>query len=380
MGQKLSSLRKKIRTAKKDALCERNFDESLSRRIGESKIDPIPASLLTLPSELIFEIADYLPPSSYMSLNYLCRRIRNSLGAAIEDILGDKVLTGRWKDCTSSIDMRNIQSLERLEWRSMLERDKKYPSLGVYCSQCLREHDRSQFSFQSLTTPSTERRCLGSAGRVWTCPHRSFSIEDLVGCRERSDAIICGNLLSQAHGSYQEVCSGVSHRAICSWWPIMAMPHNYQPSFEEVKEALGPLNAPICPHLRLNNACIASDYVQECQHLQGVFWGGSYRACQCWKCSSHAPLFTKICDFCDAEINFGIKSHFHFDDGPDILALYIGRKLKSRWHDCTDRDWVCHVADPADFEEYEEAWYAANAECFRRTGCDIVCLERHSGP
>lgn len=28
---------------------------------------------------------------------------------------------------------------------------------------------------------------------------------------------------------------------------------------------------------------------------------------------------------------------------------------------CTDRKWICHVAEPADFEEYEREWQATNA-------------------
>ena len=124
MGQKMSALRRGFRGVKHDAhvQCERDIDGSLSRvtssedecavpssnmiesvqsgiirvssevshRIRESEMETILKSLLKLSTDLILEIADYLPPSSYMSLSYSCWRIRNGMGASIEHILGVK--------------------------------------------------------------------------------------------------------------------------------------------------------------------------------------------------------------------------------------------------------------------------------------------------
>ena len=97
MGQKMSALRRGVRGVKDDAhvQCERDIDESLSRvtssedecavpssnmlesvqsgiirvsseishRIRESEMETILKSLLKLSTDLMLEIADYLPPS-----------------------------------------------------------------------------------------------------------------------------------------------------------------------------------------------------------------------------------------------------------------------------------------------------------------------------
>lgn len=86
-------------------------------------METILKSLLELSTDLILEIADYLPPSSYMSLSYSCWRIRNGMGASIEHILGVQVLMGRWSASAPSVEMRNVRWLERLEWWHMLDRD-----------------------------------------------------------------------------------------------------------------------------------------------------------------------------------------------------------------------------------------------------------------
>ena len=80
----------------------------VSHRIRESEIETVPKGLLKLSTDLILEIADYLPPSSYMSLNYSCRRIRNGMGASIEYVLGDKVPMGQRSASAPSIEMRNF--------------------------------------------------------------------------------------------------------------------------------------------------------------------------------------------------------------------------------------------------------------------------------
>ena len=92
-----------------------NTSSDLSNDIRESKAGTTLSGFLKLSTELILEIADYLPPSSYMSLSYSCRRIQGCMGASIEHVLGDTAVIRRQKAAELSIEMRNIQSVERLE-------------------------------------------------------------------------------------------------------------------------------------------------------------------------------------------------------------------------------------------------------------------------
>ena len=303
MGQKISSLRRKVRGIKEDRQFRSRIDRSVSRitslederatvassivksvkpgiiktssqtshPIRKSDNDTIPGSLLTLSTELLLEIAVYLPPSSYMSLSYSCRKIRNGMGASIEHVLGDKLLKGRRSATTLSVETRNMRSLERLEWRRMLDRDGKIPSPKSFCSGCLITHDRSLFSIRSLTKPDTKRYCLGSAGRVWICPHRSFDYDqalEFVGSPRDSSG--CEGRSVSMDSEFYATCSFGSNSSgwFVTYWPIVKMPQHGLPSIQDVEEALRLLRAPMCPHLRLNDTCVASAYMTDCASLQ----------------------------------------------------------------------------------------------------------------
>lgn len=70
--------------------------------------DSARTTLFNLPTELILDLAEYLPPSSYMSLSYSCRTIRNSMGASVAHVLGDEVPIGLSSGSTLSVQSRNI--------------------------------------------------------------------------------------------------------------------------------------------------------------------------------------------------------------------------------------------------------------------------------
>ena len=142
------------------------------------------------------------------------------------------------------------------------------------------------------------------------------------------------------------------HGSFFTWWPIIKMSQDGVPSNQEVEEALRPLKAPICPHLRLNDTCVASTYLKDCGRLRREFW---------------TQETTVVCRFCDIRIRFIIKTEWH---GPETLSLIILRKIRFP-RSCTDRAWILHVADPADLKEYEEAWHAANVECWRKVGSTV---------
>ena len=397
MGQKISALRRKVRAVKADARSRTRIDTSLSRNrfsenesamlsssmvksvklgiirtssqtsnpVRESDIDTVPESLLKLSTDLILEIADYLPPSSYMSLSYSCRRIRNGMGASIEHVLGDKAPMGRVSATALSVEMRNVRTLERLEWRTMLDRDGKIPSPKTFCSGCLRTHDRSQFSIQSLTEPDTKRYCLGCAGRVWICPHQSFGYDQVLESFEKPrDSSRCEGRSVSMYDECYETCSfgSMSSGWFVTYWPILKMPEHGLPSNQDVEEALRPLRAPMCPHLRLNDTCVASAYMKDCASLQGGFCLPSRHDYKRLILSSKRH----VCAFCGISIEFVRRRLV----GPGTLSLVIFRELKclkgsAPWS-CTDRGWICQVADPYDIEEYEAARHTANVECLRR--------------
>ena len=307
-----------------------------------------PATLLILPTELIFAVAHYLPPSGYMSLSYSCRTIRNKMGASIAHVLGDKVPMGRHSGTTLSIESRNIRYLERLDLQCMLERDRKMSSSKV--SSLF----HSPWSIPVLSRFRREWRYSRNAGQLWICPHRQFTYYEATASRGVSDKHKCKSSPLFWNRRFGD--------SFISKFPIMRVPRDHVPSYEEVREALRPLDAPVCPHLRLNNVCEGTLYHQSCPKKRLDPGGIDGTHCGYGLRSSLEEPWWKACNFCGAMIflNF-VKDH----QEPKTLIALVVRSFQGT-SGLNGRAWVAQVAQPADFEEYRRAWQATHAECMRK--------------
>ena len=378
MGQNLSNLIK-TREARKGSQCQGALDRQFQRvrsQEEETAVSPsngvgsikssfieaspevlqvkqelrtqnAPATLLFLPTELILAIAHYLPPSGYMSLSYSCRTIRNKMGASIAHVLGDKVPMGRHSCTTLSIESRNIRYLERLDLQCMLDYDRKMSSSKA-----------SSLYYSPLSIPALARlrrgqRCSGNAGLLWICPHRQFDYDKATGSSGISARHQCESSPLFSNQRYDD------------WFfskiPIMRVPCDHVPTHEEVREALRPLDAPVCPHLRLNDVCERPFYHPCCPKFRFDPWGIDGAHCGC---GLRPSLAAKTCNYCGALIYFHLITEHN---GPKTLTVAIARSIEDT-PSCTDRAWIAQVAQPADFEEYERAWQATHAECLRRVG------------
>ena len=322
---------------------------------SELEAETAPITLPKLCSELILDIAEYLPPSSSMSLSYTCRTMRNKMGVSFAQVLGDKNPEGRLSGLTLSIESRNVRYLERLELWNMLVRDGKIPQWKAWFSGYQVEiiDDHSMVATRIYAPLSAESSRFGTAGLLWVCPHRLLDYSDAMMKKETEDNHLCGI----GHISLS------SHIGII--WPIMRIPANSVPTSQEVVEALRPLNAPICPHLRLNDASVARIYDSTCQNLErDKLSGDPASTCRCSACLSDEPL-TVICSYCDTSIMFGIQPNHH--RGGTRFYLIIMRTNQFGLSG-SDRRWKSQVAPAADWEDYKRAWEATNAVCSRRAG------------
>ena len=326
----------------------------ISRKL---ETENIRTTLLILPTELILNIADRLTPSGFMSLSYSCRTIRNKMAVSMTQVLGHEVLEGQVPDSGSTVELRNILFLERLEMRCMLDHDIRTR---------LRTHEYSMSSTSSLSVldiqghSSDKTRLLDSARcslgtrQVWICPHR---VLDYFEATKNIDGLhLCGSASVANYG-----------KTYFSRWPVVRVLSNSVPSIEAVKEAMNEFGAFLCPHLRLNAACVASHYNSGCRRLRDSLLQGFDSAphCFCKICSSK-QVFTAICDFCNTQIRFEICARIH---GVEMLYIVIMRDFQSI-SSHSERAWISQVTHPADFEECDEAWRATDAECWRRLGLE----------
>ena len=149
----------------------------------------------------------------------------------------------------------------------MLEGDQNIPQSKAVCSGCADTHDRSLFSSESLAQPSCGRRGLGSAGRLWICPHWIFDNNQVTTSAEPQGHHMCGgdrNVMVLAVDSLSTEPMVI--------WPIAVLRDKRDaPSKEFVEDVLGQIDVTICKRLRSSDASVSRVYSPDCEKLR---WKG----------------------------------------------------------------------------------------------------------
>lgn len=378
MGQKWSAF-KNTRAGIEGAQWFSKAKLKASRKIRELPVEPVQKTIFDLPTEIVLNIAEYLPPSSLVSFElFILENLPSAMHlTSIEKLKKMRKTQYSFSDIEDPLakldsickkqgtpypeymptSRTQLNLSERLELLRMLDRDGSIPSSQAVCSGCADTHAFSLFSVSSLAQPSSERRCLGSAGSMWICPHRILD---------------CGQAQIPEEAQESHFCEGkgvaVLRRQLTSW-RIMKATHNDPPLKDQVKEALRPLTAHICPHLRLNDSYVSSVYFEDCRMLPWS-WVEPWLDCECPGCSLRPPQRTVFrggkCKYCGTTFFFSISSPLFFSFssplGDRVLQVHILRNMK-RNLGCTDNAWIAQVIDPAEFKEYESAWHATNVLC-----------------
>ena len=362
-----------------------DLDLSSIRTTEQAKMAPHRISLPGLPTEIILIATRYLPPSGVMSLSYSCRAIRDKINASIEHSLGTKNkiaqlspsalgdnlpprMFGNRRGRTQSLPatVRIPYHTERLKLLCMLDRDQIIPPSKAVCSSCADTHDRSKFSELSLAQSSCDRRCIGSAGCVWICPHWMFDYNMVNMSNHPKGEHSCGN------GYVIMSARRVETTQPLIIWPILALASKHEtPSKELVANVLAQTDVKLCKHLHLSDMTLSHVYSPDCKKLRAVVSN-----CQCPTCvwqRSHPNLAGQLsqpntldnltlrnltggkCDFCGVAICFEI---FEERRERELLCLIVHRNIPS-FQGCTDRAWIEQVTDPVEFEGFERKWTAA---------------------
>lgn len=374
-----SPSRKTFKKREPSRTSEETPNLALVRMTKVSDLEPTQAGLPDLPTEIILNIGRYLPSSSLLSLSYTCRVIRYKMGVSIEHSLGKRDIKAqlpRSTFCTnlpSSVgitgrDLKpslptvvpNVHHSERLKLLCMLDRDGKLPPSKAVCSGCADTHDQSLFSRESLAQPSHERQCLGSAGRVWICPHWILD-HNLVSTSERpSGSHMCGK---------RWVCVIAVRDKFPDptvIWPITVLGcKNDAPSKKLVNDILARTDMSVCKHLRFADAFISRLYSPDCTKL----WAAHFDPfCRCSMCVRHTRSPNPAghlhgirggkCRSCGTKVHFSIHPDIN---GRETLHLVVRRNV-SGFRGCTDPAWIARVNDPVECKELERQWQKATDE------------------
>ena len=332
MGQKYSLLMNSRAAAGKDS--------GAPNPSPEDTCSSPPTILQPLPTEILLMISDFLPLSGIMALSYTCRALCNKMGVSIQNVLGEPISAPQIPTYAvkSSQERRpqpraspperglSLKRVERLKLLCMLDLDGQLPQNKIICSSCATTHHRACFSEKSLQAENSHRQCLGSAGRVWICPH--WIIDYSHARTHTQDSHSCGN------NGFFMMTTWRGQIAPHYNWLVMPVIDGRLPSKQIVTDALRSLAVPVCPHWRFCDPFITDLYF--------AF------ADQGW-------VFRKYCQHCGTSVYFDIHRP---DLRPRGLYLVVRRKsleFKSR----TDPAWIAQLHDPSEFPALEQVWQAA---------------------
>ena len=339
------------------------------RLVTESSIPPPPETIITTRRALEVSRNTVDTPREPVRLKHLLGEKKGIVQlpeSALKDNLPVLSSSGGKEIWTLPTMEQDEHQSERLELLSMLDRDQEIPQSRAVCSSCADTHDRSLFSSESLAQSSRERRCLGSAGCVWVCPHWIFD-HNLVTTSTKPRGIHkCGNK-GVSVLAFGGIHSGDPIKDATR--PVVIRPivdlrgcYNKPPSKALVEGILRRMNLSICKHYRSTDAFVSLPYSPDCLMLWGTKVGSN---CECQTCVSRFAAWNASgslngvnCEFCGTQVWFTILPR---SNGEDALSLVVMREMRTA-KGCTDRAWIDGVNDPAEFERLEREWNAANNE------------------
>ena len=174
-------------------------------------VKPVRKTFFNLPIEIVLDVAEYLPPSSLVSFELFIFEnppsvmhftsngiLKTSQKARFGFDLLDHPLEKLDRICmkqgalqpeSMSTSRSQLHLSERLELLCILDRDGSIPSSQTVCSGGVDTHAScsSLFSISSFAQTSSQRRCLGSAGSMWICPHRILDYDQAQIGKEPKD-------------------------------------------------------------------------------------------------------------------------------------------------------------------------------------------------
>ena len=364
--------------------------ESAGEGTEVAAVGPLRIGLPDLCVDILLMVAVYLPPSSQMSLGYSCSKIRDKLDFSTKSLLGERYklaqlprsalrsrlprlifLPGVYAKWCLPTMAQNVHHAERLNLLCMLDRDGKIPPSKAVCSGCADTHDRSLFSSESLAQSSSERRCLGSAGRIWVCPHWIFDHNLVTTSSKLGGSHACG----KKRVAVVTVDHAFTDTEPTIMWPIAVLRGSGEaPSKKLVEGILARTDLRVCKHLNFSDNFVSSLYNPDCKKL---WTHENDPICPCPVCTRQPQPATAAesldsfsggtCESCGTNLCFTIRAN---RDGEKELKLVIRRKIL-RFQGCTDWAWIEQVDAPRDFEELERKWRKARDEDIEEVLLDL---------
>ena len=314
----------------KGKFCRRYFSD---RRNDAASIDMEPchdreirsaSALINLPVELVCQIREHLDPLAIRALSYTCHYLRDMIDLESH---GDRNLLRTYKGrpqafCTGNDSPFRSECLGIL---IMLERDGKIPDERLVCNPCGTTHAKEFFPPQSESTCSSERMCIGHAGRIWVCPHIQLNHAEVQSAHWPSNGGLKAPAICKA--CRQTVVYHLPHTIVR--FPLLTILDDTSLDNSNVRMLLGTLHAAVCQHLRLSNPFVSTIYDKECKMMELIIKARIPDDCICSSCK-----VGRNCPQCATSFLFWIRN---CSRGVQILTLSVFRSpfqggvLSEKW-------------------------------------------------
>lgn len=346
---------------------------TVSERTVFNNVD---SGILSLPTECLLHLQQYLALSSEVSLRQSCSRFYHLYRTQSFLLLGP----------------------ELFEFLCMVERDQDPTQLDrLVCGHCKELHPRKTFPKSQLRIPPLERDCR----QIWLCAHKHLSYaqclksiktgpeapfrtesEALLPCtrcregiRNRSvadrpekgtsnmalDSPKAASLLVSKIGLLQSPSPLYNVRS-------MGASGKYTEVFDvkKVSDALQAVNFPLCPHLRLGDPYILSKFCRSCINTQKLPPG--VKGPPCISDTDKKAGKDKIIGRCKGTCyTRGCKTQFMFQSRESLTPDASGRRqiwlivVIYRWlgpllNAGRDQTWLDHAAQYKERLEMQENW------------------------
>ncbi|KAH8691802.1 hypothetical protein BGW36DRAFT_386339 [Talaromyces proteolyticus] len=245
-------------------------------------------SVLDLPNEIIFQIAEDLSEVDKFAIRFVCSRLY-SLFTQIKPpyMLSDDMQKLLWETSLRDSFRRGCD----LEVRRLLDRHR------AMCSICKVSHSRYAFTNVQLSQPPVSRSCRYTTEILQLCSHKSMTILELLdhfrmkakSLRQEPiytmrNALSCSKISHQSHALNKAPQIGIKNGTVCIYW---ACAFQFDPRLASLKSTLMDFEAGFCPHLTLEDIC--RRILQKPRQKRFRTRGLSFR-CRSVGCSSEITL------------------------------------------------------------------------------------------
>ena len=249
----------------------------------------------------------------------------------------------------------------------MLDQDRKFPRHVLICSACATTHHLSLFPLEARRSSPVKRKCRGSEGKLWICPHNVLDYDQAKAVEGYFKRPPSGSSRAEVL-PFTQNCEDQDHHVYLTQWyfeqsrPIVYFNDEMPLSKKILVAALNSLGVRICPHLRITDETIHSLFSFDFRNLFEILSTRSYAR------DARPPRYVE-CVSCHTSISFEIR-HSSWPKNGSVLCLEI-RKNFGFLKGVTDPRWISHLTSEADLGPLRREWSTWNAMTLRRTSHEL---------